>query len=177
MDFCLFFQDSICILISRQFNGQVGNPGKGFHFVFALPFFEGGFMAREKEKQKLTPEESIEGIFRTVGSFLDILSDMVEKGEVPIRRKLKAEFGERKGMKAAAVYGFTVKMGDKWQSGGQPFLEITTPEGKMSGREEVRESSADVFDDKETVVVVAEIPGASEKDITVEVRRYPNHHY
>lgn len=132
---------------------------------------------KEKEKQKLTAEESIEGIFRTVGSFLDILSDMVEKGEIPVRRKGKAEYGERKGMKAAAVYGFSIRLGEEWQSGIRPFLEVRSPENKVQVGEEVRDGPDDVFDEKETVVVVAELPGVSGKDINVEVRRYPHSQY
>ncbi len=133
-------------------------------------------MAKVKEKKKIKAEETIEGIFRTVGSFLDILSDMVQKGEIQIRRKGETEFGERKGMKAAAIYGFSVSLGDP-QSGMLPFLEGGSHQDKGLLTEEVHELEDDVFDEKETVVVVAELPGASGKDITVEVRRYPNNHY
>jgi HSP20 family protein len=133
-------------------------------------------MARAKEKRKIGTEETIEGIFRTVGSFLDILSDMVQKGEIRITRKGNTEYGERKGMKAAAIYGFSVSLGDP-QSGTQPFLEVRSHEDTGHLAEQVHEMEDDVFDEKETVVVVAELPGASGKDITVEVRRYPNNHY
>lgn len=132
-------------------------------------------MAKAREKKKMGTEETIEGIFRTVGSFLDILSDMVQKGEIPIRRKRDTEYGERKGMKAAAIYGFSVSLGDPG-SGAQPFLEVRSHEDKGLLTEEAHEPEEDFLDDKETVVVVAELPGTSGKDITVEVRRYPNNH-
>lgn len=132
-------------------------------------------MAKGKEQKKIKAEETIEGIFRTVGSFLDILSDMVQKGDIQIRRKGETEFGERKGMKAAAVYGFSVNLGDP-QGGTQPFLEVRSLEDKGIRTEEVHEMEDGFFDEKETVVVVTELPGTSGKDITVEVRRYPNNH-
>lgn len=133
-------------------------------------------MARENERQRLTTKEDIEGIFRTVGSFLDILSDMLGRGELPVKRKGEAEFGERKGMKAKAVYGFSLKLEDQWQSGMPSLLEWKSPEGNGSAGEQAHEPPTDNFDEKETVVVVAEIPGVSGRDINVEVRLYPWHH-
>ncbi len=88
-------------------------------------------MAKGKEKKKIKAEETIEGIFRTVGSFLDILSDMVQKGEIRIRRKGETAYGERKGMKAAAIYGFSVSLGDPL-SGMRPYLRGEGPRGQRS---------------------------------------------
>ena len=104
-----------------------------------------------KEKKSVKREESVGGIFRTVGSFLDFLSDMVEKGETEIRRE--GEVGLKKGIKA--VYGFSVKLGGEGQPRIEPFGNVRTEKGKGPVVEEVREPMVDVFDEKETVVVVA----------------------
>ena len=57
---------------------------------------------RGKDKKDMRSAEGAGGIFRTVGSFLDLLSDMVEKGETEIRRG--GELGQEKGMKAGFCF-------------------------------------------------------------------------
>ena len=119
-----------------------------------------------KDKKSVKREEGAGGIFRTVSSFLDFLSDMLEKGETEIRRE--GEAGLKKGIKA--VYGFSVRLGGEGQPRIEPFGNVRTEKGKGPVVEEVREPIVDVFDEKETVVVVAELPGVNEKDINVELR-------
>ena len=125
-------------------------------------------MAKEKGKGKkgIKSEEGVGGIFRTFGSFLDLLSDMVEKGETEIRREGK--LGGRRGIKA--VYGFSVRLGGEGQPRVEPFGNVRREKGKGPVVEEVREPMVDLFDEKEMVIVVAELPGINEKDITVELR-------
>jgi len=55
------------------------------------------------------------GIFRSLGGFLELLSDLSEKEGGEIHRT--GEVGNDKGVKA--VYGFSVRMG----SGGKPQVE------------------------------------------------------
>ncbi|MBI3000155.1 MAG: Hsp20/alpha crystallin family protein [Deltaproteobacteria bacterium] len=125
-------------------------------------------MAKEKGKDKksIKSEEGVGGIFRTFGSFLDLLSDMVEKGETEIRRE--GELGGRKGMKA--VYGFSVRLGGEGTPRVEPFGNMRREKEKGPVVEAVREPIVDVFDEKDAVVVVAELPGINEKDITVGLR-------
>jgi HSP20 family protein len=130
--------------------------------------FKRNSMAKRKSEDKkgMKSEEGAGGIFRTVGSFLDLLSDMLEKGETEIRRE--GELGQRKGMKA--VYGFTVRLGGEGKTRVEPFGNVRREKGKGPVVEEVREPMVDVFDEEESVVVVAELPGVNERDITVELR-------
>jgi len=123
-------------------------------------------MAKGKKGKDKKGEEGVGGIFRTIGSFLDFLSDMAEKGETEIHREGK--LGGRKGIKA--VYGFSVRLGGEGQPRVEPFGNVRREKGKGPVVEEVREPMVDVFDEKETVVVVAELPGINEKDITVGLR-------
>ena len=123
---------------------------------------------RGKDKKSMKTEEGVGGLFRTVGSFLDLLSDMVEKGQTEVRREGEVELGHRKGMKA--VYGFSVRLGGEGQPRVEPFGNVRREKGKGPVVEEVREPMVDLFDEKEAVVVVAELPGINEKDITVELR-------
>jgi HSP20 family protein len=73
------------------------------------------------------------------------------------------------GDKVKGVYGFSIKMG----LGGKPVIEQfgnikATEKGAVVA--EVREPIADVFDEGDKLVVVAELPGVAEGDIHLEVK-------
>jgi HSP20 family protein len=121
-----------------------------------------------EHKKNIKSEEGVGGVFRTIGSFLDVLSDMVEREETEVRREGEVALGEGKGVKA--VYGFTVRFGGVGEPRVQPFGNVKREKGKGPVVEAVREPIVDVFDEKETLVVVAELPGINEKDIIVELR-------
>ncbi len=105
------------------------------------------------------------GIFEGIGSFVNALAKMQEMGEV-------SETGEIKGLgsKAKGVFGFTMKT----LATGEPKVERfghvikKTPKGPVV--EEVREPIVDVFDEKEHVLIVAELPGIEEQDIKREIK-------
>ena len=105
------------------------------------------------------------GIFEGIGSFINALAEMQEKGGI-------SETGEIKGLggKAKGVYGFTVRT----LATGEPKVEHfghvvkKTPKGPVV--EEVREPIVDVFDEKEHILVVAELPGVKEEDIKTEIK-------
>ena len=105
------------------------------------------------------------GIFEGIGGFINALAEMQEKGKI-------SETGEIKGLggKAKGVYGFTVRT----LATGEPKVEHfghvvkKTPKGPVV--EEVREPIVDVFDEKEHILVVAELPGVKEEDIKTEIK-------
>ncbi|MDP2952681.1 MAG: archaeal heat shock protein Hsp20 [Chloroflexota bacterium] len=116
------------------------------------------------------PRESIEigmgGLFKGIGSLLDLVSRMAEEGKEEYRQSGEVAV---LGGKAKGVYGFSVKLG----LGGKPVIESfgnikATEEGAVVA--EVREPLVDVLDEEERVVVVAELPGVEEKSIHIEVR-------
>jgi len=126
-----------------------------------------------RERRKLGREEigielGLGGIFKGIGDFINLVSEMVEAGESEVSRtgefKVKG-LGER----ARGVYGFSVRTG----IGGIPRVERfgnirSTAAGPVV--DEVREPLVDVFDEGESILVVAEVPGVAEEEITVEVR-------
>ena len=128
-------------------------------------------MTAEKRRER-RPEMSIDlglgGIFKGLGDFIDLLSEMVEQSESEVSRS--GEFTVKGlGEKARGVYGFTVRTG----LGGIPRVERfgnirSTEEGPVVA--EVREPLVDVFDEGESILVVVEVPGVAEEEITVEVR-------
>lgn len=126
-----------------------------------------------QEKSRAGREEmgvdiGLGGVFKGLGDFINLLSEMVEAGESEVSRT--GEFKVKGlGDRGKGVYGFTVRTG----IGGTPQVEHfgnirSTEEGPVVA--EVREPMIDVFDEGETVLVVAELPGVAEGEITVDVK-------
>jgi len=133
--------------------------------------FEVAEKKREPEGEGISVdfgELSFGGLFKGIGNFIDLISKMAKEGREEVTRT-----GEFKinGMsdKAKGVYGFTVKMG----LGGIPAVEQfgnirETAKGPVV--EEVREPLVDVFDEKDKVLIIAELPGVGENNIHLEVQ-------
>ena len=126
----------------------------------------------EKKKRETKGEASFDlgfgGLFKGLGDFVDLLSEMVETGEEQVIRT--GEFKVKGlGDKARGVYGFSVRTG----IGGIPRVERfgnirATEEGPVVA--EVREPLVDVFDEAQEIVVAAELPGVGEEEIRVEIQ-------
>jgi len=123
---------------------------------------------KRETKREVTFDLGFGGLFKGLGNFLDLLSEMVETGEEEVSRT--GEFKVKGlGDKARGVYGFTVRTG----IGGIPRVEHfgnirTTDEGPMVA--EVREPLVDLFDEGQEIVVVGELPGVDEEEIHIEVQ-------
>jgi len=124
----------------------------------------------EKRDRKTERQGGIEGIFRGVGDLMEKLGELAEKGE-NLSKTGEIQFGEKdKGLKG--LYGFSVKMG----LGGkdikvEPFGNIRRD--KNSGEtvvEEIREPIVDVFEEEDHTLVVAEMPGISADDVSIDVK-------
>jgi len=123
---------------------------------------------KRETKREVTFDLGFGGLFKGLGNFLDLLSEMVETGEEEVSRT--GEFKVKGlGDKARGVYGFTVRTG----IGGIPRVEHfgnirTTDEGPMVA--EVREPLVDLFDEEEEILIVGELPGVDEEEIHIEVQ-------
>ena len=127
---------------------------------------EGAPLVEEKRKVGGEFEFGFGSLFKGISSLFDLVSKMTEEGQEEY-----TQTGEIKGLgdRAKGVYGFSVKMG----LGGKPVIEQfgnikATERGAVV--DEVREPIADVFDEGEKLVVIAELPGVEEKDIHLEVK-------
>ncbi len=135
----------------------------------------GSVKVKEKDKKK---EEGLDidfglgklslgGLFKGLEKLIDLAAELKEAGG-EIKKEGKIDLGRLKeGMKG--VYGFSIKTA----VGGEPIVETfgnikKTPEGPVV--EEEREPLTDVFDEKDEVVVIAEIPGVSEDGISVDLK-------
>lgn len=128
-------------------------------------------MDNSKKKENLDEEKdkieidfkkgkiSFEGIFKGLGSLLDMVDkfDVVEK---------KGSIESPEGIRG--IYGFTVK-----NLAGKPIVE-TFGNKKISNLEnnqqEVREPITDIFNEKDRMVIVLEMPGVNEEDIMIEIK-------
>ena len=115
------------------------------------------------------PEIELGGLFRGLGEAVDLLGKLVETGGTHTR---EGEFSVKGlGDKARGVYGFSIRTG----LGGESAATVERFGNVRPSREgfvvdEVREPLADVFDEHDEVVITAELPGAKDAEITVELK-------
>ena len=110
---------------------------------------------------------SFGGLFKGIEKLIGLAAELKEAGG-EIKKEGEIDLSRLKeGMKG--VYGFSIKTA----VGGKPVVETfgnikKTPEGPVV--EEEREPLTDVFDEKDEVVVIAEIPGVQEEGITLDLK-------
>ena len=95
------------------------------------------------------------GVFKGIADLLDAVGRLAEKGE---------EFSQAKG-----VYGVTIKTA----IGGEPVVSTfgnikRTPKGPAVSPE--REPIVDIFDEKEEVRIIGEVPGVTQESIKTEIK-------
>jgi len=109
---------------------------------------------------------SFNDLVQGIGNFIDFVSKMEEEGKGEARRE--GEFTSPSG-RIKAVYGLSVKEG----LGGMPIIEPfgnvkKTAQGPVV--EEEREPLVDIFDEKDHVSVIIELPGVQVSDIHTEIK-------
>ncbi len=109
----------------------------------------------------------IGGLFKGIEKLVDLAGKLEESGAIRKEGEINLDH-LKKGMKG--VYGFTVKSA---AGGGKPKVETfgnirKTPEGPKV--EEEREPMTDVFDEKEEIIIIAEMPGIEVNDIKIDLK-------
>ncbi len=121
------------------------------------------------------------GLFKGLGDFLDLISDKIDIAEHMDQRESGSSTGDArhggvnrtgefrvKGMgdRARGVYGFSVRTGAQGIPRVERFGNIRrTDDGPVVA--DVREPMVDVFDEKDEILLVAELPGVDENEISV----------
>jgi HSP20 family protein len=125
----------------------------------------------KKSKGEDTSEEGLGGL----GGFLGGLADLVDKlNQLAETGKQLSGTGEIPGLgkRVSGVYGFNVKVGvGEEKVKVEPFGNIK--KDVKSGKtvvQEVREPLVDIFEEQDHILIVAEMPGISSKDLKVDVR-------
>jgi HSP20 family protein len=123
-------------------------------------------MSEKEENDKVeidfgTGRVSFGGLFKGLGNLIDLAAKLREEGV--------EKSGEIRGLPRGArgVYGFNIRT-----LAGKPVIESfgnirETSKGPVV--EEVREPMVDVFDEKDHILVIAELPGVAENEINIEV--------
>lgn len=122
-------------------------------------------MRRGQGSRRIGAPLSLGGLFKGMGSLVDLLAKMEAEGEEEYSRsgEVKSRGGKVKG-----VYGFSIRMG----LGGKPVIE---PFGNVQETAlgpaiaETREPLVDVLEEERQVVVIAEMPGVDAGDIQVQL--------
>jgi HSP20 family protein len=104
-------------------------------------------------------------LFKGIEKLVDLADKLEEKGGVSSEGEINLDH-LKKGMKG--VYGFTINTA----GGGSPKVKTfgnikKTPEGPKVDEE--REPLTDIFDEKDEIVVIAEMPGIEYNDITIDL--------
>ena len=110
---------------------------------------------------------SLGGLLKGFGNLVELAGELAEKGEA---LKKQGEFHSKtaSGKEIRGMYGFTVST-----LAGKPVVRPfgnvrRTPQGPVV--EEVRQPYVDVFDEKEQVKVIAELPGVSEESVHLDLK-------
>jgi HSP20 family protein len=123
-------------------------------------------MAEKEEGDKIEIDFGIGklsfgGLFKGLGNLIDLASKLSEEGV--------EKTGEIRNLPKGAkgIYGFSIRT-----LAGKPVIESfgnirETAKGPVV--EEVREPMVDIFDEKDRILVIAELPGVLEDKIKIEV--------
>jgi len=124
---------------------------------------------KNKEKKKEADFElfGLGGLFKGIEKLVDLAGKLEEKGGISKEGEINLD-NIKKGMKG--VYGFTINTA---VGGGSPKVETfgnikKTPEGPKVDEE--REPITDIFDEKDEIVVIAEMPGIEENDLKIDLK-------
>lgn len=129
-------------------------------------------MAEEKKKEGFNIDFgigrlSLRGLFEGIEKLAELAEELKEKGG-EIKKEGEIDLGKiKEGLKG--VYGFSIRTA----VGGKPLFETfgnirKTPEGTILVEE--REPLTDVFDEKDEVIVISEIPGVNGEGIALNLR-------
>jgi HSP20 family protein len=122
-------------------------------------------MDKDDKKININLDVGLGGIFKGIGSLLDLASELSEKAPEGVVKE--GQIGDDKGLKA--VYGFSVKFGGTGRPTIQQFGNVRE-EAKGPVVDEVREPLVDTFDEGDYISIIAEMPGVNEADVNCEIK-------
>lgn len=124
----------------------------------------------EQDKKKESEFEflGLGGLFKGIEKLIDMAGQVTDNEGKEIRKEGIIDLEHlKKGTKG--VYGFTIKSVVGGGSKVETFGNIKkTPEGPKV--EEEREPITDVFNEESEMIIIAEMPGMAEQEISIELK-------
>lgn len=118
----------------------------------------------KKEEPIVSFDLGLGGLFKGIGDFIELVGEMAEKGEREVRTT-----GEIKGLGKDAIYGYHVRIGPLGKPEIKTFGTVRrTEKGPVIA--EKREPLVDVFEEKDHLRVMAELPGCEKKDVKLDLK-------
>lgn len=111
------------------------------------------------------------GFIKGLAKLIDLAEKVEEAGgEIKKKGEIKGEKGQLKG-----VYGFSIRTGIGGRPSIQTFGNIKPVKEKKKGKPkfkatETREPLADIFDEKDHILIIAELPGATKESISLNLK-------
>lgn len=111
------------------------------------------------------------GLFKGLEKFVDLVEKVEEAGgEIKKKGEIKGLGGETKG-----IYGFSIRTGIGERPKIQTFGNIRPVKEREKAKPEfkitkIREPMVDVFDEKDHVLMVVELPGVTEESINLDLK-------
>ncbi len=122
--------------------------------------------SKEKKEESGSDLFGLGGLFKGIEKLVELAGKLEESGGV--NKEGEINFGHiKKGMKG--VYGITINTA----GGGSPKVETfgnirKTAEGPKVDEE--REPMTDLFNEKNEIVIIAEMPGIEKNDIVIDLK-------
>ena len=131
---------------------------------------KGGTDRAREELKDLEDLPLIGGFIKGLGKFIGLVEKVEEAGgEIKRKGEIKGVEGKLKG-----IYGFSIRTDISGRPKVQSFGNIRPIEKKPGKKEieitEIREPIVDVFDEKDQVLIVAELPGTEKENIKLELK-------
>lgn len=105
-------------------------------------------------------------IFDSLTGFLEQVENMSEKGQLE-----EIPFSTQEGKKGEIRYGYNVRfLGGRPVGPGLPRLRRKSMAPLVKVPAEEKEPLIDIFDRKNEIIIVADVPGFEKKDIELEVK-------
>ncbi len=103
------------------------------------------------------------GIFKNLGDMISLLAELAEREGGGIERS-----GEWRGERLRGVYGISIRTGLHGDLRVERFGNLRST-GAGPAVTPVREPLVDVFDEGDTIIVIAELPGVDASEVRVEI--------
>lgn len=108
---------------------------------------------------------SFGGIFKGLGQLIDLASTLQEKGG-----EIKKEGTFKANKEVKGVYGFSIRTLAGKKPVVQTFGNVVKKTAKGPVVEDIREPLTDLFDEKDRIKVIAELPGVTEAEVKTELK-------